>query len=183
MRRAAIPLIGAVAFLRPTPSYADEPNFGAFDIPTVFFIDKSDDRNRVDYGMRLDERCGSKGDAVFPYWREFEHAPPVRTHSLGTLEPLAYGIAEQRVLRRSPTGTESMIRLKQFPRPIFISTQKGSDGHCKALARTTIAGVDGAQLLSVHVQLAGFLSVAYVIVKGRNLSTGQLVEERQMPRN
>jgi hypothetical protein len=47
---------------------------------TLFFISKSDDENRVDYGMRLDSKCAPYGDeSVFPYWREFEPLPPVRT--------------------------------------------------------------------------------------------------------
>jgi hypothetical protein len=64
--------------------------FGANDLPTLFFIAKSDDRNRVDYGMRLDSRCAPYGDEpVFPYWREFEPPPPVRTRSMGSVVPSA----------------------------------------------------------------------------------------------
>jgi hypothetical protein len=158
--------------------HADGLSFGPFDIPTLFFIDKSDDRNRVDYGIRLDEQCVPKEDAIFAYWREFEHAPPVRTHSLNLIEPLAYGISEQHAIRRTPASTEYVLILKRFRRPIFVSLTKEADGHCAALPRTTVAGVEGVQLLSVYVKLGGVLSVDYVVVRGRDLKTGQLVEER-----
>lgn len=46
---------------------ASELRFGANDLQTLFFISKSDDRNRVDYGMRLDSRCAPYGEEpVFP---------------------------------------------------------------------------------------------------------------------
>ena len=38
---------------------AGEPPFGRFDVRTVFYISKSDDHNRVDYGIHLDESGSS----------------------------------------------------------------------------------------------------------------------------
>ena len=159
---------------------ADEPRFNAHDIPTAFYISKSDDHNRVDYGMRLGDRCvAAAKDAVFPYWREFEHAPPVRTHPLGTFEYFAYGISEQHAVRSSETGGEYVLKLKQFgQRPIWITTKREADGRCSALARCTIGKVRFAELLSIYVRLAGPLSVDYVVVKGKDLETGKLLEER-----
>ena|SRR5450432_1000887 len=160
--------------------HADEPHFSAHDIPTVFYISKSDDHNRVDYGMRLGDRCAaSTNDAVFPYWREFEHAPPIRTHPLGTFEYFAYGISDQHALRGGPAAGQYVIKLKQFgQRPIWISTTREADGRCSALARCAIAGVRFAQLFSIYVKLSGPLSVEYVVVKGKDLETGKLLEER-----
>jgi Domain of unknown function (DUF4833) len=168
------------AFANPAIAYADEPRFGANDIPTAFYISKSDDHNRVDYGMRLGVRCtASNSDAVFPYWREFEHAPPVRTHPLGVFEYFAYGLSGQGVHRNAESSGEYWVKLKQFgQRPIWITTRRETDGHCSALARCMIAGVKFAQLLSIYVKLSGPLSVDYVVVKGKNLDTGQLLEER-----
>src|SRR5450432_4841953 len=97
MRRAA--LLFAVVFFSPGDARADAMQFGAHDIETVFFISKSDDRNRVDYGIRLNDHCAPVNDeAVFPYWREFENSPPVRTHSLGIFEYVPYGFSEQRLV-------------------------------------------------------------------------------------
>ena len=159
---------------------AGEISFGASDIPTVFFISKSDDHNRVDYGMRLTAACvAPNNDAVFPYWREFEHSPPVRTHPLGTFEYLGYGISEQRLVHAGKPDAAYEIRLRQFrQRPIWITTTRDGAGHCHSLARCAIGGVPAAQLLSIYLKIAGPMSVEYMIIKGRNLDTGQLIEER-----
>jgi hypothetical protein len=161
---------------------ASDPSFGPHDIETLFFISKSDDRNRVDYGMRLDENCSPAGeDPVFPFWREFERAPPVRTKPMGAFSKLGYGISAQRTLRRTATGGQHAIRLKQVARLLFITTTKGADGHCAALVRTRIASVEYAEVRSIYVKLAGLLSVAYVDIRGRNLATGLPIEERIRP--
>jgi len=171
-------LAGAVVGLSASLAHADEPRFGAHDIVTLFFISKSDDRNRVDYGMRLDANClAAKSDAVFPYWREFEKSPPVRTHSLGTFEYLAYGVSEQRTVQRGPSGGQLLLKLKQVGRPIWVVTQRDANGRCTASTRTTVAGVP-AELISIYVKLQGPLSVAYLDVKGRDLKTQKIVTER-----
>ena len=171
--------LGLAAVMHSRIAHGDEPHFGARDVPTLFYISKSDDHNRVDYGMRLGDQCAAlNSDAVFPYWREFEHAPPVRTHPLGTFEYFAYGISEQHAVRAATPG-QYVIKLKQFgQRPIWITTKREADGHCSALARCAIAGVRFAELFSIYVKLSGPLSVEYVIVKGKDLETGKLLEER-----
>jgi hypothetical protein len=176
-------LAGAAgAMLFASDARADEPKFQRFDVETVFYISKSDDHNRVDFGIRLDERCVPKNDdAVFQYWREFEKAPPVRTHGLGAFDFIAYGISEQRVLRKTPTGAVHFIRLRQFPKtPIDIVTKLEADGHCSTQALWTINGKESG-LTYVFVQLAKggiFPSVDFVDVHGRDLETGHEVTER-----
>ena len=174
-----LPLLTALVIgLSASLAHADEPRFGAHDIQTLFFISKSDDRNRVDYGMRLDENClPAKSDAIFPYWREFENSPPVRTHALGMFEYVAYGVSEQRTVQRGPTGGQVLMKLKQVGRPIWVITQREANGRCSASSRTTIAGVP-AELISIYVKLQGPLSVAYLDVKGRDLKTQKIVTER-----
>ena len=168
------------ASLVSTPAAASEVRFGASDIPTVFYISKSDDHNRVDYGMRLNSNCApANNDAVFPYWREFEHSPPVRTHPLGLFEYFGYGISEQRLVHAGKPDAAYEVRLKQFKqRPVWITTKRDDSGHCQALVRCTIGKVPFAQLFSIYVKLAGPLSVEYIILKGRNRETDQLLEER-----
>ncbi len=157
---------------------ADEMVFGPNDVPTVFFINKSDDRNRVDYGIRLDATCGPvNDDALVLYWRVFENAPPVRTKPLSLLDRIPYGVAEQRRLRRTSSGTEYAVRLKQFDRPIVILTRREPGGRCSATARSTVSGV-GAELLSVYAKLAGLFSVEYIDIFGKNLETGAEITER-----
>ena len=161
---------------------AREPTFLRFDVPTVFYISKSDDRNRVDYGIHLDEHCVPiKDDALFPYWREFENSPPVRVHTLGMFEYIAYGISEQRTIRKTPAGGVYLVRLRQFDKtPINIITKKDPDGRCTSEARSQINGKE-SELTYVYVKLrAGGLtpSVEYVDLHGRDLESGQGVSER-----
>jgi hypothetical protein len=157
---------------------ADTTQFGTNDVPTVFFISKSDDHNRVDYGVRLNDHCAPTGDdAVFPYWRELEKNP-VNLHSLNIFEYVPYGFSEQRLVHRTLTGGDQLVRLKQLDRPILITTKKEADGHCSAQARARVAGVEGAILTSVYAKLAGAMSVDYIDIHGKNPQTGADLVER-----
>jgi len=168
--------LAALPLLFPGSAFGDEPEFGPQDIPTVFFIDKSDDHNRVDYGMRLDAACSPAAESpVFPYWREFENAPPVRTHGLKWVEFFAYGVAEQRVLRRKPSGGQVTMRLRPLARDIFITSWRDLEGRCRAAVYTRIANISGAELLSVHVTLGAQMQVD---LHGRDPITGNPVDER-----
>lgn len=178
-RLLGLSLVAGTLTGAPRSARAREPRFGANDLETLFFISKSDDRNRVDYGMRLDDHCAPVGDEpVFPYWREFEPPPPVRTKPMGAFSKLGYGISTQRVLRRAETGGEHALKLKQVDRVIYITTTKNANGHCSALVRTKIAGVEYAELTSVYIKLSGPLSVSYIDIKGKDLTTGRHIEER-----
>jgi hypothetical protein len=174
-------LLGA-ALLRPSDACAEPPTFSQFDIPTVFYISKSDDHNRVDYGIHLDAQCVPTSDhAVFQYWRVFEKSPPVRVLALGTLDYMAYGISEQQTLRRTPSGAVHFMRLRQFQKtPIDIVTTKSADGRCSSQARTAINRKE-SELTSVFVNLGkSFLipSVEFIDVFGKDLQSGQDVSER-----
>ena len=129
--------------------------------------------------MRLDTHCAPYGDEpVFPYWREFEPPPPVRTKPMGAFSKMGYGISTQRVVRRTAAGGEITIKLKQVERAIFITTSRGANGRCSALVRTKIANVQYAELVSIFVKLSGPLSVSYIDIKGKNLATAKPIEER-----
>jgi hypothetical protein len=182
-RGVLIPVLAAVTLTTLTGSVlANEPHFGANDIETLFFISKSDDRNRVDYAMRLDAHCAPYGEEpVFPYWREFEPPPPVRTKLMGAFSKMGYGISSQRVVSRTASGGETSIKLKQVGRVVFITTGRAANGHCSALVRTKIANVPYAELLSIFVKLSGPLSVSYLDIKGKNLATAKPIEERLKP--
>lgn len=177
--RGAAPLLAAALALLGADARASDPAFGSNDVATAFFVSKSDDRNRVDYGVRLDADCAPVGDSpVFPYWREFENSPPVRTHSLGWLEYLAYGVSEQKLLRRGEGGAELAVKLKAVARDLVVETKRGADGRCQATVRCTIAGTSGAELSSAHVKLRRALSVEYIDLFGRDPSTGASLVER-----
>jgi hypothetical protein len=174
-------LVGAA--LLPTDAAAQDPQFGQFDIPTVFYISKSDDKNRVDYGIRLDQRCAPvKDESVFQYWRHFQ--PPdngTQTHLLGTFEYIPYGISEQRSLHKTQTGGVHLMKLRQFDKtPIAIITKKEADGKCTSQARAIINGKE-AELTYIYVKLGkgGLVpSVDYVDVHGKDLETGADISAR-----
>jgi len=181
-RRLVVASFGLAVLATAGDARATPVSFGPNDVPTVFFINKSDDHNRVDYGIRLDSNCAPIGDdAVFPYWREFEHAPPVVTHPLGIFEYVPYGFSEQRLVHRNMQGGDDLIRLKQLARPILIRARKGADGRCTATAYARIGGVEGAELVSVYAKLAGPMSVDYIDIHGKNPQTGADITERVRP--
>lgn len=159
-----------------------EPRFGPFDIQTVFYIEKSNDKDRVDYGMRLDQYCAPVGDrAVFPYWRLLQHAPPVRSHPISFIQHMAYGISEQRPVEKSRTGGKYIIELKQVNRPILVLTKQDDESHCSAIAYTSIQGVERARLDYIYAKIAGMMSVDYVDVHGTDTKSGQGLVERMKP--
>jgi hypothetical protein len=52
----------------------DIVQFAPPDVRSVFFIAKSQNRNQVHYGIRLDRECNPIGTRpVFAYWRMFEN--------------------------------------------------------------------------------------------------------------
>jgi len=181
--RLAGGLLVLLAALAPRAQvHADQPAFSDHDIETVLYIAKSDDKNRVDYGMRLDEQCApAKPAAVFPYWREFEQSPPVRVHPLNMFEVVPYGIRQQGPLSRTESGVRYLVRLRNFKRDLTIITRKDGSGHCLAEVETAIAGRAGMRLASVFLQLGSLTSVEYVDISGRDPLTGEAVRERLRP--
>jgi len=183
MSRFVLLAFAFAALFHASDAAAQDPAFGQLDVATVFWISKSDDKNRVDYGIRLDSRCAPvKDDAVFQYWRQFE--PPgdgTQTHLLGTMEYIPYGISKQRSLRKTPVGGIHVMKLRQFDKtPIAILTKKEAGGNCSARARAVINGKE-SEISYIHVQLikAGlFPSVDYVDVHGKDLETGADLTER-----
>lgn len=154
------------------------PVFGPHDVPTTFFISKSDDHNRVDYGIRLDAHCAPlNDDAMVLYWHEFEPPPPPRTHGLNFLDQRAYGIAAQRAVKREANGGDYVLRLRQVGRSIGIASHRGADGRCTTIARTTING-NTAELSSIYVKLSGPFSVDYIDIRGRSFTDGKPTVER-----
>ena len=158
------------------------PPFGPFDVQTVFYIAKSNDKDHVDYGMRLDQHCSPVGNnAVFPYWRELAHPPPVRSHPITFLQHQAYGFSQQRTLKKSASGGQYMIVLKQVKRPIVIVTKQDENGHCTATPYTTVKGVKNAHLDYIFVKVAGLMSADWVDVHGTHPKTGAKLVERLTP--
>lgn len=156
------------------------PTIGAHDVPTLFYVGKSDDRNRVDYGVRLDAECFPVGDApVYAYWRRFEPGAP-ELGDLNSLDRTAYGIARQSVRVREPNGSWIELRVRALPsRRLLVLVQRAGD-RCVGSVQTTIAAED-AVLTRVFVDLAGPMRVREVEIHGEVRGTGAEIVERGRP--
>lgn len=147
-------------------AHGDIPRFGQHDVQSVFFVSKSENKNQVHYGVRLDAHCAPRGGApVAAYWRMLERGPSDTDELLGHEAP-AYGIAQQRVTARGDAGGTVRIALRALPgRAIDVTTLKNADGKCSATATTAIHGAV-AQLQHVHAQIKWPFGVDKLVVSG-----------------
>jgi len=141
-------------------------------IESALFVSKSENKNQVHYGVRVDDTCTPLAhDPVFAYWRMLEKGPNA-TEPLLAREQRAYGIARQEV-----HGGTVRITLAALPaRPITIHVARTESGTCASSAEVTIAG-QAARLFNVHVAL-GFLRVDHLLVTGWAEPDGRVVRER-----
>jgi hypothetical protein len=146
-------------------------------VRSVFFISKSENRNQVHYGVRVDEHCRPAGQhPMYGYWRDFEDGPTA-TSALLSHEQSAYGLTEPRWVRPAQEGGQIRIGLRGFPdRPLTIETFRGREG-CRARAYTTIARAP-AMLRSIYVEIGFLFSIDYVLVRGFHTVDGRPVQEK-----
>lgn len=147
----------------------------AVEISSVLTIEKSSNRNQVDYALQVDDGCAPTGAApVHPYWRMLERGE-FATEALTDREASFLGVLRQNVL-----GHRVEVALRGFPdRTLIIQTQRGADGRCSSQATTTIAGVE-ARIANVFVKQELFGRVGFVLLTGR-ADDGSLVRERIVP--
>jgi hypothetical protein len=152
----------------------------ASELPSAFFISKSENRNQVHYAVAVDASCAPAGDTpVHPYWRLLEEGPAL-TSPLLEREQQVYGIASQRVTQRTASGGSIALTLRPLPqRPLTIATGKNSSGACLASVYTLIQG-QPAQLYSIHVVLT-WHGVDSLIIKGWARSDGRVLRETLEP--
>lgn len=147
------------------------------DVPSTFFVAKSENRNQVHYGLHLDASCAPLGAApVYVYWRMLEQGPTA-TEPLLSREQPAYGISEQRVLERRLDGGRVALRLRALPERVIEITSTARDGQCDTSATTAIDGAQAA-LANVFVQLRWPFGVDSLLLSGRALGDGRVVRER-----
>jgi hypothetical protein len=147
------------------------------DVASVFFVAKSENRNQVHYGVRLDPTCAPAGAApVFVYWRMLEHGPAA-TEPLLSREMPAYGLADQHVVERRADGGRVVVRLRALPDRLIEITTVAREGQCDVSATTPIDGTPAA-LASVFVQLRWPFGVDHLLLSGRSLSDGHPLRER-----
>ncbi len=149
-------------------------------VSSAFFIAKSENRNQVHYGVRVDAACSPVGAApVFAYWRMLEQGPTA-TEPLLSREVPAYGLADQRVVERGAGGGRATVRLRALGNRSIDVVTTAHDGGCVATATTTIGGQPAA-LASVYAQLKWPWGVDHLVLSGRALSDGHEVRERLEP--
>jgi Domain of unknown function (DUF4833) len=154
-----------LAVARPAPA---APADGAREVP-LFLVTKSENKNRVVYALRVDDKCAPLGDApVRAYWQMLEKGADV-TEPLLSREERAYG------LRQSVRSDVVRMSLNALPeREITIITWRAA-GACMAAAWTTVR-TERARLVDVHAVLAWPFGIAHLVVQGRTRD-GRLVEE------
>ncbi len=172
----ALTVLAAAALVAPLVRAGGAPD----DMRSVFFVAKSENKNQVHYGIRLDEGCGPVGGApVYAYWRMLEHGP-FATEPLLAREIRAYGIVEETVLERDAVGARTRVTLQALKSRPLVVESSGEGGRCAARATLPIAGVE-ATLTSVFVQLRWPWGVSYLLLSGRSVADGTPVRERVEP--
>lgn len=174
---AALSVAALVALA--APALADPPTFGRTDVRSVFFIAKSQNRNQVHYGIRLDAQCAPVGAApVVGYWKNLQRGP-TNVSELRHSEERAYGIAFQRAAQRPDGSWYVRVALRAVAaREIrIVPSRDPQSGRCFAIAQMSMAHTI-ARLDSVFVQISGPLHVDWIELRGRRARGGEPVTER-----
>lgn len=167
MRKTAITILRIMGSICLTAHTAH-----AAEIPSAFFVAKSQNKNQVHYGVRVDDNtCTPAGNApVWPYWKMFEKGPNI-TEAITSGEEKYFGIERQEV-----EGPTVRIILRGLPsRPVVIQTWRDANGACLSSSSMTISG-SLHRLYSVYVALKLF-SVDYLQLTGW-ADNGSVVREK-----
>jgi hypothetical protein len=145
-------------------------------VQSVFFVAKSENKNQVHYGIRLDEACVPAGESpVFAYWRMLEHGP-LSTEPLLVREVPAYGLQKQHVMR-DERGGRVFTTLNALPKRMIVIESAPDERTCMVRAKTIIDGIP-ASLASVFVQLRWPFGVDHLVLAGHAIEDGRFVRER-----
>lgn len=172
--RRRIALAPAVLLLLPVSSRGDpSPSRTVL----LFTIAKSENKNQVQYAIRVDDRCAPLGNVpVFAYWRMFEQGPD-RTEPLLDREQPAYGLHSQSVTAQSGYGGKVRIALRAVSaRPIEVETWRDPMGECSGTATLLVAGAM-AHLFNVYAKLKWPFGIEYLLLQGWSLDGSRVVRE------
>jgi hypothetical protein len=176
----SIPLLVALVSCASYPLYAVAANAGSplpgGSIVPVFSIAKSENKNQVQYVIRVDDHCAPVGPApVSAYWRMLEKGP-AETAPILAREVRAYGLVSQAVVARDASGGQTRAVLTALPgRPLTIATSRATDGTCRALTTATIAGAP-AHVFNVYVHLR-WDGVDYLLLQGWSMDGSRVLRE------
>lgn len=154
-------LVGMAAL----PALAAEPTVGARGTDSTFFISRSENRNQVHYGVRVDEDCRPVGASpVYVYWRMLEKGDAQTEPLLGVEGPV-YGVEEAQQVVSAPEGWRVKLKLRSFPdRQIEVSVAR-ENGVCTTRTWTTVGGTV-SQLNYIYVKTSWPFSIDYVRISG-----------------
>jgi hypothetical protein len=146
------------------------------DLTSVFLVAKSENKNQVHYGVRLDESCNVVGqNPLYGYWRMLEKR--------GEIEPIlsrevrAYGLDPVQRIEKSGDATTIYAKMNAIPdRQLRVTVARNGDG-CEARASMSIAGTD-AQLRLIYIRLSWPFGVDYILLRGSRMADGRSVEEK-----
>jgi len=143
----------------------------------LFTIAKSENKNQVQYAIRVDDRCAPLGNVpVFAYWHMLEQGPE-RTEPLLDREQPAYGLYSQSVTTLSGSGGKVRIALRAVStRPIEIETWRDPKGECRGSATLLIAGIM-ARLFNVYAKLRWPFGIESLLLQGGSLDGTRVVRE------
>jgi len=143
----------------------------------LFSISKSENKNQVQYAVRVDDRCQPLTAApVFAYWRMLEKGPTI-TEPLIAQELDAYGIASQ-VATLTPEGTAVRLVLRAVRgRPIAVDVSRTSSGTCQATATLAISGTP-SRLFDVYAKLKWPFGVEYLLLQGWSPDGTRVIKEK-----
>lgn len=169
-------LVAALVSVIPALAYASEIKLGTHDVPSVFHIAKSENRNEVHFAVRLDGECDlASEDPVLAYWRDREVSESA-TSELLFLERRAYDLDD--LERLGPQHARFVLRALP-ERPIDLEVSKRADGTCTSRAVAKVGG-EPSRLRKVYAHLSGW-SVDYIVIQAVRLRDGKLIEERVVP--
>lgn len=155
------------------------PGLAAGDVVSVFRVTKSENRNEVHYGLRVDRACTPRSETpLAAYWRMLERGPSA-VESLAAHEARAYGIGPQQRVRAGER-IELRTTLSAVPTRALRIVAVAQAGGCSAGAFTQIGAASLAQLDVIHVVTAGFGMIDHLELVGHT-ADGRVVRELLRP--
>ncbi len=146
---------------------------------SVFFIARSENRNQVHYGIRVDADCRPRGqNPVYVYWRMFEKGEQEVEALLGVEEPI-YGLVAEQQVESTPEGWRVRIQLRSFPGRVIDVDVVQENGGCATQASTKVAG-SPARLDNIFVQNQWPFGIDHLLINGVR-PDGQAIREKVRP--
>ncbi len=177
---AVVALAGA-GLIDPPASRANEVRFGPYDVRTIFFIGKSDDRNELHYGIRLDRDCRPIGtDPVYPYWQQVELGPN-EVGDLNFLDRTVYSVRTLKVERGEGATMGRVTFHLQATQDRLVTVETHREGSQCAATATALVGGSPARLDRIFIKLARLWRVDYVDLFGTDPTTAKPIVERARP--